>query len=118
MHNPITPPSVRPLVVPELVTCPAEIDINNADEIGELLRATFRPHTAVVIADLTGTVFCDSTGAGMLLRVAEHAEKSHAQLRLVADGAVLRILTILGFDRLLRIYPTLTAALTGPAGTG
>ena len=114
MHDDTIRSTVQPLVVPELVALPAEIDIANASEVGETIRAALRPRAAVVIADMTGTAFCDSTGARELLLATERAEKSHAELRLVIrDGSVLRILTVLGFDRLLRIYPTMSAALTG-----
>jgi anti-anti-sigma regulatory factor len=72
----------------------------------------------MVIADMSGTVFCDSTGARELLLATERAEENLAELRLVIGGVpVLRILTILGFDCLLRIYPTMNAALTGSPAT-
>ncbi len=119
MHDDTTPRTVQPLVVPELVTLPAEIDVSNAEELGETIRAAFRPLVAVVVADMTKSVFCDSTGARELLLATERAEENHAELRLViGDSPVLRILTILGFDRLLRIYPTMSAALTGSPAHG
>lgn len=118
MHDDITASTVQPLVVPELLTLPAEIDIGNAGEIGETIRAAFRPRVEMVIADMSGTVFCDSTGARELLLATERAEENLAELRLVIGGGpVLRILTILGFDCLLRIYPTMNAALTGSPAT-
>jgi anti-sigma B factor antagonist len=105
--------TVRPLVVPEIIALPPEIDITNADRVGAELRAAFRPGVAVVIADLTPTTFCDSAAARNLLLAHDKASESHAELRLaIPSAAVLRTLQILGLDRILRIYPSLEAALT------
>ncbi|MGH3193485.1 MAG: STAS domain-containing protein [Streptosporangiaceae bacterium] len=110
---------VKPLVVPEIVTLPDEIDITNAEHVGEELRAAVSPGT-VVIADMSQTVFCDSSAVRALLRASEHATACRAELRLVLPSAtVLRALQILGFDRLLQIYPSLGMALTaGPPRHG
>jgi anti-sigma B factor antagonist len=105
--------TVRPLVVPEIVTLPSEFDITNADSVGGELRAAFRPGVAVVIADMTRTTFCDSAAARNLLLANDKAIERQAELRLAIPSAtVLRTLTVLGLDRVLRIYPGLEAALT------
>jgi anti-sigma B factor antagonist len=105
--------TVRPLVVPAIIALPREIDITNADRAGAELRAAFRPGVAVVIADLTRTTFCDSAAARNLLLANDTASESHAELRLaIESAAVLRTLKILGLDQVLRIYPSLEAALT------
>jgi anti-sigma B factor antagonist len=108
--------TVKPLVIPEIVTLPEEIDIGNAGRIDSDLRNAFRPGVAVVIADMTLTRFCDSSGVRVLLSALEAAHASRAELRIVIpDVQVLRILTVLGVDRLLSIYPSLGTALTaGP----
>lgn len=106
------PRMVAPLVIPETVALPDEIDVTNADRVLADLEAAFHPSATVVIADATRTTFCDSAGARTLLLATDLAAKRHAELRLVVPvGAVHRALKILGFDRLLRIYPTLVAAL-------
>ena len=105
--------TVRPLVVPEIVALPPEIDITNADRVGDELRAAFRPGVAVVIADMTRTTFCDSAAARNLLLANDKAAERQAELRLaIPSAAVLRTLAILGLDRVLRIYPSLESALT------
>jgi anti-anti-sigma regulatory factor len=43
--------------VPVIVTMPADIDITNADSIGEQLLAAIAPGMSAVVADLTGTIF-------------------------------------------------------------
>ncbi len=69
---------------------------------------------------MTLTQFCDSAGIRHLLIANDRAVASTAELRLViTSAAVLRVLKLMGVDRLLRIYPSLQATLTndGPART-
>jgi anti-anti-sigma factor len=109
--------TVAPLVIPEIVTWPAEVDLANSGQVAEELTAAFRPGVRVVIADLSATRYCDSSGMRVLLLAHDAALAHEAELRLVIPpSAVLRALTILGFDRLLQIYPSLEAALTGAPG--
>jgi anti-anti-sigma factor len=104
--------TAAPLVIPAIVTLPGEIDAGNADEVGGQLRAALRPGTAVVIADMSATTFADSSAVRALLIAQDAAAASDADLRLVISApAVLRILQVLGIDSMLRIYPSLRAAL-------
>jgi len=111
--------TAKPLVLPEIVTLPGEIDVTNAHSVGDELLAACGPGVAVVIADMTGTAFLDSSGVRSLLLASEHAAQANAELRLVTESAaVLRVLAITGVDRLLKIYPNLQAALTNPGLAG
>jgi anti-anti-sigma factor len=97
---------------PVVVTLPAEVDISNAEGIGEELCAAFAPGVRTVIADMTGTRFCDSTGISMLVLAHRKALTNHAELRVVAlSTAVLRALTLVRIDHLLPVYPSLADAL-------
>lgn len=99
---------VGPAVV---VVLPDEIDALNADAVGEQLAAAIAPG-AVVIADLTVTVFCDCAGVRSLLLACRRASAIQAELRLVVRaGAVLRILELLGADLVVPVYPDLGLAL-------
>ena len=106
----------RPVIVP----LPAEIDMANAEDVGEQLCAAFVPGVTVVIADLGPTVFCDTSGARQLVLAHKRAVVSNRELRVVISSAgVLRVLAIMGLDRMLEIYPDLAAALeTRPAPDG
>jgi anti-anti-sigma regulatory factor len=69
---------------------------------------------------MSRTMFCDTSGARSLLLARDTAVAVGAELRLVITTAeVLRALSILGFDQILRIYPSLVLALTAaPAPPG
>jgi anti-sigma B factor antagonist len=100
------------LTQPVVITLPAEIDISNADRIGEELCAAFAPGIRAVIADMTGTRFCDSSGISVLVAAHRKATASHAELRLVVlSTVVLRALTLVRIDHLLPVYPSLAEAL-------
>ena len=101
---------------PAVVTLPAEIDITNADAIGEALSFAIVRSAGLVIADMTGTRFCTSSGISMLVQAHRQAAANHAELRLVVlSAAVLRALTLVRMDFLLPIYPSLDAALAPEA---
>jgi anti-sigma B factor antagonist len=99
---------------PVVVALPAEIDMANADSVAEQLRSAFTPGLTMVVADMTFTMFCDSYGMRSLVLAHRCAAAHHAQLRLaVPDTRVVQVLKLTGLDRLLPIYPSLGAALTG-----
>lgn len=65
----------------------------------------------IVIADMTGTRFCDTTGLRALVLAHRQAATHHTEVRLVITSAnVLRVLAITKLDTVLRIYPSLAAA--------
>jgi len=101
---------------PIVVTLPAEIDITNADAIGAALSSAIARGAAIVIADMTGTRFCNSSGISILVQAHRQAAANQAELRLVVlSAAVLRALTLVRVDFLLPIYASLDAALAPQA---
>jgi anti-anti-sigma factor len=109
----VADPQHLPAVV---IALPAEIDMANADRVGQQLGSAFTPGVRTVIADMTATRFCDSSGINVLVRAHRQAAANGTELRLaVPSTAVLRTLTLLGLDQLLLIYPSLSQALAaGP----
>jgi anti-anti-sigma factor len=105
----VADPQHLPAVV---IALPAEIDMANADRVGQQLGAALAPGVATVIADMTATRFCDSSGISVLVRAHKQAAASRTELRLVVpSGAVLRALTLVRMDDVLPIYPSLSQAL-------
>ena len=64
---------------PVIVRLPAQIDLANAEDVGEQLRSAFTRGAAVVIAGLTPIVFCDSSGARQL--ALSHSTQTSTMLR-------------------------------------
>jgi anti-sigma B factor antagonist len=100
-----------------VIAMPAEIDVTNADPIGQALVIAASQDTPVLIIDMSGTTFCDSAGVRAIITAHQHAATTGTRLLLVA-APVLRMLTLTGVDQLIPIYPTLAAALAGAPGPG
>ena len=95
-----------------VVALSAEIDMANAGEVGQQLVSAVEPGVKTVIADMTATTFCDSSGISMLVRAHKQAVANGTELRLVVSAAaVLRSLALASIDHLLPIYPSLSTAL-------
>jgi anti-anti-sigma factor len=70
------------------------------------------PGVATVVADMTDTRLCDSSGISMLVRAHQKALSNGAELRLVVlSTTVLRALTLVRIDHLLPVYQSLAEAL-------
>jgi anti-sigma B factor antagonist len=104
--EPVTPAHATPVII----TLPAEIDMANARGVSQQLGSALASG-AMVVADMTATRFCDSTGLRALVLAHKQAAAHHTELRLVITSAgVLRVMAITKLDTVLRIYPSLDAA--------
>jgi len=102
-----------------VVSLPAEIDITNADQVREDLLSVLNQGADLLIADLSKTIFCDSSGVSALARSFRRAEASQSEMRLVVSTlAVQRVLALTGVDRLLNIYPSVAASLAASPDSG
>ena len=102
-----------------VVSLPAEIDITNAGQVREDLLSVLNQGADLLIADLSKTIFCDSSGVSALARSFRRAEASQSEMRLVVSTlAVQRVLALTGIDRLLDIYPSVAASLAASPDTG
>ena len=87
-----------------VVTAPEEIDITNAPELrSALLEAAAHGH-GILMADMTRTQFCDSSGL--------HTPPA------IAAAPVLRVLAITSIDRMIPNFTTLDEALTQTSADG
>src|SRR5262249_56558020 len=113
---PLPAPAPVPPPQPPVAPLPAEIDMANADALGEQFAAALAPGVRVVIADMTATTFCSSAGLNTLIRAKKRATANGCELRLLLPSPnVLRIMKIQGVDAVLPIFFSLEEAL---AGTG
>jgi anti-sigma B factor antagonist len=102
-----------------VVAAPEEIDITNAPELrSALLEAAAHGH-GTVVADLSRTQFCDSSGLHTLLAAHKRATTSGGDMLLVIRGhAVLRVFTITGVDHIIPNFTSLEEALAQASANG
>jgi len=75
-----------------VVTLPREIDLVSAGRVGEDLEAAFSQGVGVVVAGMSGTRFCDTSGVHALVMAHKRAKASHAGFRVVlGPGEVRRV---------------------------
>jgi anti-sigma B factor antagonist len=100
-------------VAPVIVELPAEIDVTNSGQVFDRLVEALMPGVEIVIADLTSTSFCDSSGVRMIVRAHEGAAARGVRLELAVplEGSVRRVLQLTGVSTLMAIYPSLEEAI-------
>jgi anti-sigma B factor antagonist len=101
-------------ISPVVVVLPAEIDVTNSEQVYEQLVAAFAPGVATVIADMTSTVFCDSSGVHAVMHAYESAHARDVRMRLAVSPttSVRRVLELIGVGRLMPVHASLQEALT------
>jgi anti-sigma B factor antagonist len=73
-----------------------------------------------VIADMTATVFCDSSGVHAIMHAYESAAARDIRMRLAVSPttSVRRVLELIGVSRLMPVYPSLKEALEASTEDG
>jgi anti-sigma B factor antagonist len=95
-----------------VVTTPGEIDVSNAALFREAMLSAGSSGVPVVVVDMRGTEFCDSTGLSVLVRALRQADESGGQVRLVVGGSALqRILAVSGVGGMFPVFASLDQAL-------
>ena len=94
------------------VVVPGELDLTISDGLREALLGVLNEGALGLVVDMSATTFCDSAGITAITRAMRRAAASDATMRLaVSSPAVLRVLDLVGIDRLIEIYPDPAAAL-------
>jgi len=102
-----------------VVTAPQEIDITNAPELHSALLHAAADGPGTLVADMTQTLFCDSSGLHALLAAHKRAQAEGGELLLVIRGAaVLRIFAITAIDRMIPNFTSLDEALAHASPIG
>ena len=95
---------------------PTEMDITNASDVSDLLAAVTGQSPEVITADMTATVFCDSSGVNALARAHELAAASGSELRLALGGSpTARIVQLIGLDQIVPVYRDVEESLATPS---
>jgi anti-anti-sigma regulatory factor len=98
------------------VTLPVQIDLYSREQAYDRLCGACASGATVVIADFTGTRYCDTASMRRLLAAHERAAASAAQLRFaIPPGNPARRMTdLLNADRHIPIYDSLAEAEATP----
>jgi anti-sigma B factor antagonist len=102
-----------------VVAAPEEIDITNAPELRSALLQAAADGSGTLVADMTRTRFCDSSGLHALLAAHKRAQAEGGELRLVIPSTtVLRIFAITAIDRMIPNFASLDEALAQMSANG
>jgi anti-sigma B factor antagonist len=107
-----------------VVIAPEEIDITNAPDLRAALLEAAAHGPGTLVADLTRTQFCDSSGVHTLLAAHKRAQAEGSELLVVMTSPpVLRVFELTGIDHMIRNFASLEEALArrsanGSAGPG
>jgi anti-anti-sigma factor len=93
-----------------------EIDFTSSGPIQSTLLSMILPGGGVVVADLTGVTFLDSSGLGVLVQAHRTAVERDNRLIVVASPPVRKLLRLTGLDSVLETYDELPAAEAAAAG--
>ncbi|XIG72970.1 anti-anti-sigma factor (plasmid) [Streptomyces sp. SGAir0957] len=89
-----------------------EIDYETGGPLQAALASACAGTAPQCVVDLGGVAFLDSSGLSILLAAYGRATAAGGWLRLArVSPPVLRVLTIVGLDSVVPIYPTMQAAL-------
>lgn len=95
-----------------VVTAAGEVDLTNADGFRDVLLSALNAGALGLVVDMTGLTFIDSAGVTALVRAARRAAASDATVRLAVTATpVLRVLNLVGIDRLISVYPSVAEAV-------
>jgi anti-sigma B factor antagonist len=102
-----------------VVAAPEEIDITNAPELRSALLEATAYGRGTLVADLTRTQFCDSSGLHTLLAAHKRARAEGGEMLLVIPAnAALRVFAITGVDRIIPNFTSLDEALAQTSAHG
>jgi anti-sigma B factor antagonist len=103
-HDPIDPG--------HLITITGELDIAATPELSTVMLMASTSPGSLVVLDLAGVEFIDSSALGTLLKVGGEVESAGKRLRIVcADGPVRKLLEMTNLTNRFQLCPTRDDAL-------
>jgi anti-anti-sigma factor len=92
-----------------------EIDMSNAEAIGERLRGLLTNRSEALVVDLGPTTYLDSSGITLLFGLGEELRRRQQELHVILPDAspLRRVIGIAGLDQAVPTHATLEAALAG-----
>lgn len=97
---------------PCLITASGELDYHTGPRLRACLDDAPLESGAVLVLDLSGITYCDSTGVSVLAHAYQRTEAVGATIALAgAAPAIFRLLSFTGLDRLFPSYDSVELAL-------
>jgi anti-sigma B factor antagonist len=94
-----------------LVEVAGEVDMNTAQELGDVLAAAVQDKPERVVVDLSAVGFIDSMGLSVLVQNAKLAIADGASFEIVAGRRLMQVFEITGLHDVLAFHPTRADAL-------
>jgi anti-sigma B factor antagonist len=101
-----------------VVRIAGEVDMSHEEELRGELRKAVASDSAGIVVDLTECEFIDSSGVRALLlsREAQNSDGSEHLAVAASSEQILRILSVMGIDRVIPIRPTVDEAASAISG--
>lgn len=102
-----------------VVRVAGEVDMSHEEELRGELRTAVAADSPGIVVDLTECEFIDSSGVRSLLlsREAQNSDEGSERLAVAASSEqILRILSVMGIDRVIPIRPTVEEAAAAISG--
>ena len=96
-----------------IATIEGEIDMSNAQAIGDRRRGALTNRSRARIGDLGPTTYLDSSGITLLFGLLDELRRRQQELHVVlpAESPLHRVISIVGLDRAVPLHETLESAL-------
>jgi anti-anti-sigma factor len=90
-----------------------EVDMSNAQALGERLRGVLTNRSEGLIVDLGPTTYLDSSGITLVFELLEELRRRQQQLHVVVpeSSPLRRVMTIVGLDQVAPLHGSVDAAL-------
>src|SRR5918997_1184767 len=102
-----------PLEHAHLVTASGELDVAAAPQLSAILTMGAASSQPVVVLDMSGATFIDSTALGVVIRSADQLMGAGKRLFIVApEGPVSRLLELTNLTQHFAVFPDREAAMS------
>jgi anti-sigma B factor antagonist len=99
-----------------VVAVTGEVDLFTGPEFKQRVIAPIAAGSELVVVDLTGTTFIDSSSLGALIGAQRRIKSRGGRVVVACDvEAILKTFRITGLDSVFTLAPSVEAALEGPA---
>ncbi|WP_410535183.1 STAS domain-containing protein [Streptomyces sp. KL2] len=102
---------------PFLLEVSGELDHHTADRMREALNELPRDRGTAVVIDLSGLVYCDSSGITVLITAYHLTQSLGGSLALAGlDDDIMRVFGIVGLDQIFAFHDSVEEAVAALAG--